>query len=203
MVSLVIKLFTLSILLTLSIHSEEPKPKQDKFDGIISTKDKRLAELTEKDRGKVSERLFFRGKENDYLVFYDLDGNESLFRYRRDKFDLDAEEKVKGLFSGHEYLVKGEFQGILSFYDSIKKIYLNPPVFLTLAEILEQEKKEKEAQEKFEKERLEKEKALGISPKESNDKKEEKIKALYNPKFRKPVFKFISFESLIPEQIIH
>jgi hypothetical protein len=183
-----------------SISSEEKETKVKKFDGIISTSDKRLSELSKKDRKKISERLFFKMKDRDNLVFYDLNGHESFFQYRRNKFDYPAEDKVKGLFSGHEYLIKGTFLGLLSYYDSNKKVVLNPPSFLTLEQILEIEKKAE--MEKLEKEKTKKDKLTESSSPKVEEEKKEPLEALYNPKFNKPVYKFISFESLIPEQII-
>ncbi|MCZ8344376.1 MAG: hypothetical protein O9301_15185 [Leptospira sp.] len=86
-----------------------------KFTGLISSSEKRIWEAKQM-YGQTGIfptewKLFFKAKQGDYVVFYDLNGDEIHFRYRRNKFDLDAEEFVKDLFFGNPYRVLGEWTG--------------------------------------------------------------------------------------------
>ncbi|MGJ4732741.1 LIC_11959 family protein [Leptospira levettii] len=86
-----------------------------KYTGPISRSEKRILdgkiEFQKTGIFPLEWKLYFKGKQGDFVVFYDLNGDEIHFRYRRNKFDLDAEFFVKDLFIGNPYLVKGEWIG--------------------------------------------------------------------------------------------
>jgi hypothetical protein len=89
--------------------------ESQKYTGLISTSEKRIWEAKQ-EFGQTGNfptewKLYFKTKQGDYVVFYDLNGDEIHFRYRRNKFDLDGEDFVKDLFSGNPYRVKGDWIG--------------------------------------------------------------------------------------------
>nr|WP_245918356.1 hypothetical protein [Leptospira ellinghausenii] len=88
---------------------------ESKYTGPISRSEKRILdgklEFQKTGVFPLEWKLYFKGKQGDFVVFYDLNGDEIHFRYRRNKFDLDAEFFVKDLFIGNPYLVKGEWIG--------------------------------------------------------------------------------------------
>ncbi|MCW7504843.1 hypothetical protein ND855_11975 [Leptospira sp. 1 VSF14] len=99
------------LFLTTSLFSEA----DSKYTGPISRSEKRILdgkmEFQKTGVFPLEWKLYFKGKQGDFVVFYDLNGDEIHFRYRRNKFDLDAEFFVKDLFIGNPYLVKGEWIG--------------------------------------------------------------------------------------------
>lgn len=111
-----------------------------KYEKDISTREKRIAEYKKEKTFPEDWKLFYRGKEADYIVFYDLDGNEVYFQYRRDELDREAEAKIIGLFQGQAYRVKGKYKGILLYRDEKDKINYRPPVFQQGSSILEENK---------------------------------------------------------------
>lgn len=70
--------------------------------------------------------LRYTGKKKNKLAFYDLEGRESYYRYRRDRFDKLAEKKLPPLIKGEVYRVSGAFLG-LSFQNVF--ISKNSPQF--------------------------------------------------------------------------
>ncbi|TGN19198.1 LIC_11959 family protein [Leptospira idonii] len=88
---------------------------QQKYTGSISVTEKRIADAKEEykktKRFPTEWKLFYKGKEGDFVVFYDWNGQEIHYRYRRNKFDLDGEEFVKDLFQGNPYFIQGEWTG--------------------------------------------------------------------------------------------
>lgn len=99
------------IVLKTNLYSED----NGRYTGPISRSEKRIldgkAEFLKSGTFPLEWKLFFKGKQGDFVVFYDLNGDEIHYRYRRNKFDLDAEVFVKDLFSGNPYRVKGEWIG--------------------------------------------------------------------------------------------
>ncbi|TGM23897.1 LIC_11959 family protein [Leptospira meyeri] len=95
----------------ISIYSED----DGRYTGPISRSEKRIldgkSEFQKLGTFPLEWKLFFKGKQGDFVVFYDLNGDEIHYRYRRNKFDLDAEFFVKDLFPGNPYRVKGEWIG--------------------------------------------------------------------------------------------
>ncbi|WP_244245589.1 LIC_11959 family protein [Leptospira kemamanensis] len=86
-----------------------------KYSGPIARSEKRILdgklEFEKTGNFPLEWKLYFKAKQGDFVVFYDLNGDEIHFRYRRNKFDLDAEFFVKDLFVGNPYRVKGEWIG--------------------------------------------------------------------------------------------
>lgn len=86
-----------------------------KYTGPIARSEKRILdgklEYEKTGNFPLEWKLYFKAKQGDFVVFYDLNGDEIHFRYRRNKFDLDGELFVKDLFIGNPYLVKGEWIG--------------------------------------------------------------------------------------------
>jgi hypothetical protein len=66
--------------------------------------------------------LYFKSIGQKDLIFYDAEGWEVHFQYRKDRFDLDARDKVSSLLSGGIYEIRGEWLGLLSFRDEFGKI---------------------------------------------------------------------------------
>jgi hypothetical protein len=64
-----------------------------KYEKDISYKEKRILEFKKEGTFPEDWKLFFKNKESDYIIFYDLDGTEILFKYRRDYLDREAEKK--------------------------------------------------------------------------------------------------------------
>lgn len=115
--------FFLLVVFPLVVHSQ-------KYQGDIPWDSPRIASY--QDSGSFPEEflLIYRGREGDYAVFYDLDGKEALFQFRRNHFDLDAEKKLIGLFEGQVYKVRGSFKGILVYYNPLVKKNYFPPEFI-------------------------------------------------------------------------
>ncbi len=111
----------------------------EKYNGDISTKEKRIRdykkEITSVSYSFPKElKLFFKKTYSDYAVFYDRNGDEVYYRYRRNKFDSESEKKLTGLFSGQSYRVNGEFAGIARFTDILNGNILPYPVFYLVDE---------------------------------------------------------------------
>ncbi|MBE7413151.1 MAG: hypothetical protein L6Q54_12030 [Leptospiraceae bacterium] len=122
---------------------------KEKFDSLISKKEKRIIEYKNELSGTVNfpetMKLFYKGKKDDFLVFYDWNRHEAYYIYRRNKFDYEAEEKVVSLIEGCAYEISGKFSGmIISVKKGEEKI--NPfPKFIRNGEFLSlEEKKNKE-----------------------------------------------------------
>ncbi|MDF3819293.1 hypothetical protein P3G55_05250 [Leptospira sp. 96542] len=100
-----------SVFLTFSLFGET----SDKYTGPIPASEKRLvdgkSEFVKTGQFPNEWKLFFKAKEGDFAVFYDLNGDEFHYRYRRNKFDLDGEWFVKDLIVGNPYIVSGEWIG--------------------------------------------------------------------------------------------
>jgi hypothetical protein len=190
-----INLFLLLLVLTFcdsSLFSERAEESILPFD-------KRISDLTKEDKNPFELNLFYRGTESDYVVFYDLDGIEAYFKYRRDKFDIIAEEKLVGLFQGHSYKVRGKFHGIFSYFNREKKQVLNPPEFISLKMIKEMEERELALKKERE---LNAKRDFKINENQKEKPEKKYIEQLLSTKNNKPVFLLLSFESLIPDQII-
>lgn len=88
------------------------------WEGDITESDlrrKQIIELIKQKQVPPSLKLRYSRKESDFLVFYDLEGKDIYFRYREDRFDLDAEEKVEHLSAGEAYEVSGAFSGVMLY----------------------------------------------------------------------------------------
>lgn len=116
------------LILTSSLLSVE------KFHNDISKSEKRIKEYKNEAKGleiNLPEqlKLFFKELKADYAIFYDWNGEEVYYRYRRNKFDFESEKKTIGLFQGQSYRIKGIFMGIASFKDLDTKLMLHSPQF--------------------------------------------------------------------------
>lgn len=116
------------------IVSAEPPPPSEKYNGDISTKEKRIRDFKQ----EISDvsysfpaqlKLFFKKTYGDYAVFYDRNGDEVYYRYRKNKFDSESEKLLTGLFSGQSYRVNGEYAGVARFTDAVNGHLLPAPVF--------------------------------------------------------------------------
>ncbi len=122
----------LYLLILIFFIATDPIPVE-KYRGDISIKEKRVRdfkkEITEVSYSFPKQlKLFYKKTYSDYAVFYDLNGDEVYYRYRRNKFDSDGEKLLTGLFSGQAYRVNGEFAGVARFTDAINNILLPYPV---------------------------------------------------------------------------
>ncbi|MGV3667640.1 MAG: LIC_11959 family protein [Leptospira bouyouniensis] len=110
-----IHFFFLTVLYFISFTPHLHSETDSKYTGPISRSEKRILdgklEFEKTGNFPLEWKLYFKSKQGDFVVFYDLNGDEIHFRYRRNKFDLDAEFFVKDLFIGNPYLVKGEWIG--------------------------------------------------------------------------------------------
>lgn len=123
------RVFILLICLTASLVFGQ------KYQGDITTSDTRIRDCKEKISFPEEMKFFYRGREGDYIIFYDLDGQEALYQYRRNRFDLDADIKLSGLREGQSYRVKGDWKGMLVYYDPISKKNFFPPEFFAREEL--------------------------------------------------------------------
>ncbi|WP_411821871.1 LIC_11959 family protein [Leptospira sp. 'Mane'] len=93
--------------------------EEGKYTGAISLSEKRILQAKEewlKTNDFPAEwKLYYKGKEGDFVVFYDWNGHEIHYQYRRNKFDLDGETFVKDLFPGNPYRVTGVWTGYYYF----------------------------------------------------------------------------------------
>ncbi len=123
----------LSLIVISFLIAAEPPPPSEKYNGDISTKEKRIRQYKEEITDisyKFPEqlKLFYKKTYSDYAVFYDRNGDEVYYRYRRNKFDSEAEKKLTGLFSGQSYRVNGEYAGVARFTDVVNGNLLPYPV---------------------------------------------------------------------------
>jgi len=65
--------------------------------------------------------LYYKKPTERELVFYDPEGFEVYFQYRKDRFDREALDRISVLRSGGIYQVQGEWMGLLSFRDEYGK----------------------------------------------------------------------------------
>jgi hypothetical protein len=98
-----------------------------KYEGDLQTSEPRIRDFKEQGSFPEQMRFYFKAKEGDYIIFYDLDGNEALFQYRRNRFDYESERKLVGLFSGQTYIVKGSWKAMLVYFDPSTKKHFFPP----------------------------------------------------------------------------
>ncbi|GBF50524.1 hypothetical protein LPTSP4_20500 [Leptospira ryugenii] len=124
-----LKFWILCFIFTLSTSAEENT--KERYLSPIPLSEKRIIEGKQefKTAGKFPEewKLFFKAKEGDFVVFYDWNGQEIHFRYRRNKFDEEGEEFVRSLFPGNPYLIKGQWIGYYFFEKDAKgRLLLNP-----------------------------------------------------------------------------
>ncbi len=98
---------------TSALVRQEDQP----YEGDIRETDARVKEIKAAlARGQTAPaelRLRYSGTRGDYLAFYDMDGEEIYYRYREDRFDREAEERIADLIAGQAYLVAGDFLGLL------------------------------------------------------------------------------------------
>lgn len=108
-----------------SLNSEEIP----KYTGPIPFSEKRIfegkQEFLKTGNFPLEWKLYFKTKEGDYAVFYDLNGDEIHFRYRRNKFDRDGDLFVKDLIPGNPYFVKGDWTGYY-YYSRDERGKLSP-----------------------------------------------------------------------------
>ena len=87
------------------------------YTGDITEQDLRIRDLINSlrnnDQLQGEYRLFFSRRETLYLVFYDMEGHEVRFQYRRDRWETDELKKVRFLIPGSAYLVNGELKGLI------------------------------------------------------------------------------------------
>lgn len=87
------------------------------YEGLLRESDPRLGDLRRllKEGKSLPEelRLRYRGTQGNYAVFYDLEGREALYRYRRDPFDDLGVRKLRDLRPGQAYRLRGEFVGFM------------------------------------------------------------------------------------------
>ena len=111
-----------------------------RYEKDVSFKEKRVLEFKKESNFPNDWKLFYKGKDSDYVVFYDLDGQEVYFKYRRDHLDREAENIIVGLFVGQAYRIKGRFFGIILNYDEKSKKNFHPPQIQKKSEITNENK---------------------------------------------------------------
>ncbi|NBU98954.1 MAG: hypothetical protein EBS19_12230 [Spirochaetia bacterium] len=111
-----------------------------KYEKDISFKEKRVLDYKKETKFPDDWKLFYKGKDTDYVVFYDLDGQEVYFKYRRDHLDREAEKLIVGLFVGQAYRIKGSFFGLILNFDEKTKKNFHPPQIQKKEEISNENK---------------------------------------------------------------
>ncbi len=102
-----------------------PNGKQA-YSGKIKEKELRLSQLQTMIKLKQpipkDITLLYSRKKGNYLIFYDIEGRNAYYRYRRDRFDKQAEKKIpKFLIKGQSYQIKGILEGLLYKGKLLKK----------------------------------------------------------------------------------
>lgn len=108
----------LAILFLLLVPPVLAAPQEQPWEGDISETDLRrrqLIVLIKKKQIPPWMKLRYSRTESDFLVFYDLEGKDIYFRYREDRFDLDAEKRIAHLTKGEAYDVAGTFAGVMLY----------------------------------------------------------------------------------------
>lgn len=92
-----------------------------RYEGPIHTKVVRIREAKPKINGLDSVPLnwefYFKERNGNYAVFYDLNGDEAYFQFRRNKFDIDGDNFASKLIPGNAYNVTGQYLGAFVFPD--------------------------------------------------------------------------------------
>ncbi len=87
------------------------------YTGDITEQDLRIRELIENVRQNQQPpgqyKLFFSRRETLHLIFYDMEGQEVRFQYRKDRWETDELKKVRFLIPGSAYLVSGPLRGLM------------------------------------------------------------------------------------------
>ncbi len=66
---------------------------------------------------EYSLKLSYQNKQNDFLIFYDQNGETIYIQYRRDKWDYRREKMVKELQRANEYNIRFIYLGTLNEMD--------------------------------------------------------------------------------------
>ena len=87
------------------------------YSGDITEQDPRIRDLLQSLRNQnqapTEQKLFFSRRETLYLVFYDLEGTEVKYQYRKDRWETDELKKVRFLIPGSAYRVLGGLKGLI------------------------------------------------------------------------------------------
>lgn len=121
--------------------------RAEKYPGPLVPTEKRVQDLKShlsKNKQDGTEiNLFYKGKYSDYVIFYDLSGEEVFYKYRRNKFDKRAEKKIDSLVPGYAYKVKGLFSGMFVYKDNEKKKLNSIPTLVSKDKVEEEKILEK------------------------------------------------------------
>ena len=91
---------------------KETEPRLSQLQTMIKLKQPIPKDLT----------LLYSEKKGNYLIFYDIEGRNAYYRYRRDRFDEQTEKKIpKPLIKGQSYRIKGMLEGLLYKGKLLKK----------------------------------------------------------------------------------
>lgn len=105
----------LFLLGTVSSSTAEEKEYYDKELSHNSPRIRILKENLKSDKDLPSSfLLYFKEIKPLEIVFYDLEGYEIYFQYRKTKFDHEAADKLHPLFPGRIYEVKGKYKGVIT-----------------------------------------------------------------------------------------
>lgn len=87
------------------------------YTGDITEQDLRVRELLQMVKANEAlpqeYRLYFSRRETLHLVFYDIEGKELRFQYRKDRWETDELKKVRFLIPGAAYAVSGDLKGLV------------------------------------------------------------------------------------------
>ncbi|MCE9501225.1 MAG: hypothetical protein K8R21_12125 [Leptospira sp.] len=141
-------LFTLFCISVQNLTSQTQDPGiSEKYESLISKKEKRILDfkegLTENSGLPWIIRLFYRGVKDDYAVFYDWNGHEACFRYRKNKFDHDGIASIHALIPGHAYELNGVLTGMLVFRKISENKMSSVPEYIPEKKLKIEEKKDK------------------------------------------------------------
>ena len=94
---------------------KKPSEKDSRNAEDLREDDQRIKEQRErikKGQSPVPLPLRYAGKRRNELIFYDIEGQQIYYRYRKDRFDDLAEKKLPLLVKGQTYRVRGLFLGL-------------------------------------------------------------------------------------------
>ncbi|MCB1160199.1 MAG: hypothetical protein H7A25_09175 [Leptospiraceae bacterium] len=132
------RILILFILLLTNLLAESKDPAL-KFKEGIPDKAKRILDF-KKEPKQACLLLSYKGKEEDYAVFYDKNGQDFYIHYRRNKFDREAEKKLIGLQKGLSYIISARLTAYFVYKSGVHTF--PAPQKKELSLVSEEERKE-------------------------------------------------------------
>ncbi|WP_246057434.1 LIC_11959 family protein [Leptospira gomenensis] len=110
------------------IPSQEVNRAAATYRGSISFSEPRISDIKESLNDNSPDfpatwKLFFQELKGNYAVFYDWNGENVYYKYRINKFDRSRLKQVKKLAEGAAYEIRGKWEGIFLFSNSVVPSY--------------------------------------------------------------------------------